>query len=255
MIIIASACLSLSSCTQCSTSTTDEEEPTYKSQSYKLVEKHINEMATNPWDKSVYLEIRDKQISMLKKNSERMSASTLLETEYSKLLVRDANTILHSGCVASNSHSLFKSLFDELKAYPQVPGLDDIKTLKKLHDDAESFTQTAVGRQSVSSYRTSYDKSHETTKMAEAKKFLGNSKIKCIAIRKKMENLSQSSAYESRRKAYCQSVVSFYLQCTNPAKSELNAAKANLGVYNGDTSSWKEQLEEHYKELNKKDDE
>ena len=61
MIIIAAACLSLSSCTQCSTSTTDEEEPTYKSQSYKLVEKHINEMATNPWDKQADLYAQEEQ--------------------------------------------------------------------------------------------------------------------------------------------------------------------------------------------------
>ena len=255
MLFIAASCLSMSGCTRCSTSTSDEEESVYKSHSYKLVEKHINEMAINPWDKSTFLEIRDKQIPMLKKNSERISATTLLETEYSKLMVRDADGILQGGCAVEKSHTLLKSLLDELKAYPKVPGLDEIKTLKKLHDAADAFTQTAVGRQGVSSYRTSYDKSHETAKITEAKKYLGDSKLKCSIIRKKLENLSQSSAYVSRRNAYCQSIVTLYLQCTDPAKSALNAAKANLGVYYGNTSSWKNQMDEHYEELNKKENE
>ena len=223
----------------------------YKSQSYKLVEKNIMEMASKPWDKSVFIAIRDTQIVMLKRNSERKSANILLDTEYSKLLVRDTKGILDAGCPDGNdSHKLLEQLLNELKAYPKVPGLSEIKSAKQLHDEASRFTQIAVGRQSVSSYRTSYNRSHETTQMAKAQKYLKNAQLKCKSIRNRMDNLTRTSAYHSRRRAYCEAIVESYLECTNPAKSELNAAKANLSIYTGSTTAWKEMMEEHYEELN-----
>lgn len=227
----------------------------YKSQSYKLVEKNIMEMASKPWSKATFIEIKEKQIPMLKKNSERKSANILLDTEYSKLLVRDAKGILEAGCPNGNgSHKLLGQLLNELKAYPNVPGLPEIKSAKQLHDEASRFTQIAVGRQSVSNYRTSYNRSHETTQMAKAKKYLDNAQLKCKSIRNRMDNLTRASAYHSRRRAYCEAIVESYLECTNPAKSELNAAKANLSIYTGSTIAWKEMMDEHYEELNKEEE-
>lgn len=235
-----------------SNDTGNEEETAYKSQSYKLVEKNINDMANSSWSKSYYLEIRDKQIPMLKKNSERMSASTLLETEYSQLLVREANKVLDNGCAVENPHSLLSNLMKELSSYPKVPGLSELKATKKIHDDAESFANSGVGYQSVTTYRTPYDKNYESKKKSTASSYLGNQKLKCGIIKKKLTNLTQASAYNSRRKAYCESVTKLYLQTSNSAASELNAAKACLNIFNGDKSDWKSRMDEHYKELNSK---
>ncbi len=255
VIIIISICVS--SCSGCSsTNNSDEEESTYKSQSYKLVEQHINEMTEKPWDKSVFLEIRDKQIPMLKKNSERMSATTLLETEYSKLLVRDANDILQQGCPKTDSHSMLEKLFQELKDYPKVPRLAEVLSIKKLHDNAFTFARNAVGRQTVSNYRTAYNKQYEQDKISEAKEYLSNSKIKCNQLKTKLTKLTEVSAYSGRRNTYCKDIYSSYMQCPNSARSELNAAKANLGVYAGNSqtlSDWKAQMDEHFNELNKKE--
>ena len=231
----------------------EDEETSYKSQSYKMVEGHITEMAKKPWDKTAFLEIRDKQIPMLKKNSERMSATTLLETEYSKLLVRDANEILLQGCPKTDSHSMLEKLVQELKVYPKVPGLADVMSMKKIHEDAFAFTRSAVGYQSVDNYRTAYNRQYEQDKIAEAKKHLSNSIIKCNQLKTKLSRLTEISAYSGRRNAYCKAILSSYLECTNPARSELNAAKANLGVYIGSSqtlSDWKSEMDEHFKELN-----
>lgn len=234
----------------------EDDDSTYKSKSYKLVEQHITEMAGNPWDKSVYIEIRDKQIPMLKKNSERMSATTLLETEYSKLLVRDAKSIFLDGCPKTDSHSMLEKLFQELKAYQKVPGLAEIMSMKKKHDEVIIFTRNAVGSQSVSNYRTAYNKQYEQDKISEAKKYLSSPEIKCNQLRTKLTKLTELSAYSSRRYGYCKAILSSYLQCTNSARSELNAAKANLSVFTGDSrtlSDWKSQMDEHFNELNKKE--
>lgn len=231
-----------------------EEETVYKSQSYKLVENNIMDMANSSWNKTSFIEIRDNQIPMLKKNSERISATTLLETEYSKLLVRDAKSILESGCPENNSHNLLNQLLAELKTFPKVPGLSDVISLKKVHDDAYRFTQTAVGRQLVNNYRTPYNDRYETMKIAEAIEYLDNSKVKCKSLRAKLNNLTKISAYSSRRYAYCKAIVNSYLQCTDPAKSELNAAKANLSICSGYSSTWKDDMDKHYNELNEKDE-
>lgn len=243
-------------CIACQQPTKSGDEGTaYKSQSYKLVEENIMKMASKPWSKATFSEIKDKQIPMLKKNSERISATTLLETEYSKLLVRDAKGILETGCPdGNNSHKLLGQLLSELKAYPKVPGLTEIKSAKQLHDEASRFTQIAVGRQSISNYRTSYNRNHETRRMAEAQKYLDNAQLKCKSIRNRLDNLTRTSAYQSRRRAYCEAIVESYLECTDPAKSELNAAKANISVYTGSTTAWKEMMDEHYEELNKEEE-
>lgn len=252
ILILQMICLLVISCTNSNNKDTgnDDETTTYKSQSYKLVEKNINDMTCKSWNKSYYLEIRDKQIPMLKKNSERMSASTLLEAEYSKSLVREANKVLDNGCAVENPHSLLSNLMKELSSYPKVPGLSELKAIKKVHDDAESFSNSGIGYQSVTNYRTPYDKNYESKKMSTASSYLGNEKLKCGIIKKKLTTLTQASAYNNRRKAYCESITKKYLQTSNSAVSELNAAKACLNIFNGDKSDWKSRMDEHYKELN-----
>lgn len=254
LIACVLAIINIYGCSSKSSTNENEEEPIYRSQSYKLVEKHISEMVEHPWDKSVFLEIKDKQIPMLKKNSERISATTLLETEYSKLLVRDANDILQQGCPKTDSHSTLEKLFQELKPYQKVPGLAEVVNMKTLHDNAFSFVRNAVGTQNVSNYRTAYNKQYEQNKMSEAKQYLSNPQIKCNQLKTKLSSLTDISAYSSRRYSYCKAILSSYLECRNPARSELNAAKANLGVYIGNSrtlSEWKSQMDEHFNELNK----
>lgn len=234
--------------------TTKEEsessERAYKSQAYKLVESNINEMAKKPWNKSAYVEIRDSQITVLRKNSEQISAQALLDTEYGNLMARDAKSILQDGCPESNSHKLLDQLLAELRSYPNATGLKEVKELKAVHDKAAGFANSGVGYQAVANYRTPYDKSYETRKMAEARSWLNNPKLRCKSIKSRLERLISSSAYTSRRYAYCQAIVDSYLQCTNPKPSERNQALGNIDVYEGNKSAWNKMIEDHYKELN-----
>lgn len=250
MIIAMMAVIAIVSCGGKNTTDSDEEtDSVYRSQTYKLVESHINEMAKKPWDKSAYIEIRDSQITILKKNSERLSASALLETEYGNLMARDAKGILEAGCPESNCHKLIEQLTGELKRYPNATGLNDVKELKALHDKAGSFASSAVGRQLVRDYRTPYDKSYETKQMAEAQRWLDNPKLKCRSIRARLEALTKKSAYASRRRAYCEAIVKSYLECNDPRPSERNATKGNINIYEGSKTHWINMIDEHYKEL------
>lgn len=234
--------------------TTDEEETggRYKSQAYKLVESNIAEMAKNPWDKAAYIEIRDNQITVLKKNSEQISAKALLDTEYGNLMARDAKGILEAGCREKNCHNLLNQLLAELKGYPNATGLEEVKELKAVHDKAGSFASSAVGRQPVADFKTPYDKSHETKKMAEAQKWLDNPKLKCTGLRTRIETLTKKGAYTSRRRAYCEAIVKSYLEkCSEPKPSDKNQALANIQVYEGNKTDWENQINKHYEDLNK----
>ena len=58
----------------------------FQSEAYRVVVDNIKSMSEKFWDKSAYLEIKDNQIPNLRSESERTSATNLLETEYSKML-------------------------------------------------------------------------------------------------------------------------------------------------------------------------
>ncbi|MCD8296161.1 MAG: hypothetical protein LUC88_01150 [Prevotella sp.] len=231
----------------------------FVSETYKLVIKNINDMASKPWDKKKFEEIRDNQIPQLKKSSERTSAKTKLETAYCNLLVNESSDILQKGCTVKEAHTRLNAMINELngmiklnKAYSNVPGRDKLLSLKKIHDDASAFTRNAFGYQHVSSYRDKYDTSYETNQRAKAGKYLGQSDLKCVSIRSSLQKITSSNAYDYRRRAYCEAIVKCYLNCTNPSTSEKNAAKASLNVYNGYKQTWLDKIDDHYNELNSK---
>ena len=223
-----------------------------KSATFDLVVEHIDSMGANPWDKAAYLNIKENQIDKLKYETERVSASQHLKATYGKLLVRDAKSTLEGGCEKAYAHTNLSKLFTELKGFADTPGYPDVAALKKTHDEAAAFANGGVGSQHIGSYRDSYDTSYESAHISRAKEWLNNSSVKCKHTRAKLESLTQSSAYEGRRRRYCEAIVNAYLQCTDPAKSELNAALGKLNVYNGSStlkSSWKDSMREHYESL------
>lgn len=223
-----------------------------KSKSYKLVVENIDSMGMKPWDKSVYLNIKDNQINKLKHETERVSASEHLQATYGKLLVKEAKSTLEDGCEKTNAHTHLSKLFTELKGFTKTPGYSGVTTMKKAHDEAANFANSGVGSQRVSSYRDSYDTSYESTHISKARQYLSDSSVKCKITREKLESLTRSSAYEGRRRRYCEAIVNAYLQCTDPARSELNAALGHLHVYNGSSSlksGWKDAMRDHYESL------
>lgn len=222
------------------------------SASYRLVEKHINEMGEKFWDKGCYLSILNDQIPMLKKESEKRSATDLLKATYSKVLVRDAAKVINDGCSCDNPHGMLNSMMKELEAFPNVPGLAEVKQAKKKHDEVNRFSTSGVGRQVVKSYRDSYDTSFETNKIKQAKAHLADSNVKCKTTRTNLERLATQSTYQARRRAFCEAIVKSYLETATPEKSELNVALGRLNVYSGDKSAWSAKMREHYEEIQPK---
>lgn len=230
---------------------------TYHSEVYKTVEANILEMASKKWDKSVYKEIRDEQIPLLDKVSERTSATTLLEAEYVKLMIKEARGILDSGC-GGNNHNKLDRLMSEIRTisgYKEAPGYSDLLSLKQLHDRVKDFAWGSMPSQNIANYRTAYDSGYESDKKAKAKEYLENSKLKCASTRARLEALTGSSPYAERRLRYCASILDSYLESDRPEVSELNAVKANLQIYNSyqsdSVSRWKAVAQQHYEELNK----
>lgn len=234
-----------------------EDRTGYKSEACRTVIRNIDTMAVKFWDKSVYSEIKEKQIPCLKSESERTSANKYLEAEYSKVLVRDAKGILTSGCSRRNSHKTLNAMMSELKRYPKVPGLTQVKNLYKVHSDAASFIANAVKPQPNVDYKTKYDSDYETKMMQDAQVFLNKSDLRCSSLRTSLKNLTQRGAYKSRRLNHSQDVVKSYLECTDPAPLELNTAKYNLSYKDcaDSLNVWKQKMDEHNRELNRTEDE
>ena len=255
IILCASLVALLSACDGTMGSSDKDSDSDYKSESYKLVETAIEEMGNEFWNKKQYLEIRDSQIPELRKQSERDAAGAYLDATYGKVLVRDAGKILSSGCNERNAHSLLSGMMSELRPFSDVPGQDEVEALYSRHSEAQQFVNSAVGSQRVYSYRDNYDKSYETSKIAEAKQYLSDDRIRCESIRSSLSTLSSNRGYNARRKRYCESIVDLYLQCTNPAVSELNIAKGKLNIYSGDKSEWRTKMEEHYESIQPEEDE
>ena len=235
IILAASVMTLLGSCDGTMSSGDRDSSTDYKSESYRLVETAIEEMGDEFWDKRQYREIRDNQIPELRKQSERDAADAYLDATYGRVLVRDAG--------------LLSGMMSELQRFSDIPGQADVEARYARHSEAQRFINTAVGTQRVYSYRDNYDKSYEAGKIAEAKRYLSDDGIRCKSIRSSLATLSGSSGYVARRKRYCESIVESYLQCTNPAVSELNIAKGKLNIYSGDKSAWKAKMEEHYESI------
>ena len=249
IILAASVMTLLGSCDGTMSSGDRDSSTDYKSESYRLVETAIEEMGDEFWDKRQYREIRDNQIPELRKQSERDAAGAYLDATYGRVLVRDAGKVLSSGCDMDGAHGLLSGMMSELQRFSDVPGQVDVEARYARHSEAQRFINTAVGTQRVYSYRDNYDKSYEAGKIAEAKRYLSDDGIRCKSIRSSLATLSGSSGYVARRKRYCESIVESYLQCTNPAVSELNIAKGKLNIYSGDKSAWKAKMEEHYESI------
>lgn len=232
----------------------DSGETKPKSESFKIVVENIDSMEDKPWDKTVYLQIKNTQIPMLGRETEKTSASLHLSTIYGKILVRDIKSLLEGGCDQTGAHSLLEEIFKELQDFKDAQGYDEVYKQKITHDKASSFANGSLGSQTVSSYKDNYDTSFETNHIRDAKSYLNDSQLKCKLLREKLTRLTYSSGYYSRRKNYCESIVSLYCRCTNPSKSELNIATGRLNIFDIFTdpkskdvkSGWKRQMSEHY---------
>lgn len=235
----------------------DTEKKKNASASFRIVVENIDSMGVKSWDKSEYLQIKNTQIPMLKRETEKTSATQHLSTTYGKVLVRDIKTLLASGCNQTGSHSLLEKLWKELQGFKDAQGYDEVLKIKNVHDKASSFANGSLGSQTVSSYKDTYDASFEKKHIQDAKSYLEDSLLKCKLIKEKLTRLSSSTGYYSRRLNYCESIASWYSRCTNTSKSELNIAVARLNVLDIFTdskskdakASLKQQLANHYDEI------
>lgn len=224
------------------------------SATFKLVISHIDSMGCSAWNKTVYLNIKDKQIPMLQMQTERTAALEDLTATYGKVLVRDANVLLNKGCIQPKSHEMLSLLFTELKDFPDAIGRADVVALKEVHDKAAAFVNSGVGIQRVYSYDDEYDTSYEREHIKQAESYLQNTDVKCTETRARLNKLTTPSGYVSRRKAFCKDIVSRYQDCTDSSLRAKNIAYGRLNICNGMVNKeviadWKEQIDAHFKEI------
>lgn len=189
--------------------------PTYKSAKLKLVDRNIDAMGAEPWDKNIYVEIRDDQIPLLK-GSEQVAANEYLEYVYQNVMVRDADSILTEAC--AHNHSLLADLVKEMKPY-EKDNKECARVIqrKKTHDDILSFAKNAVGRQPVKTFKDNYDESYETKTREKANEYLAS--VTCEDLIKSLKSID----FALRRRRYCEDIVALYV-----AKDEWNIGDQNI---------------------------
>lgn len=228
-----------------------------------IISQNIDAMASRHWDKNTYYNILNNQIPQLRNNTDKEATTAKIKATYMKIMVADAKATLTGGCTTSAmssnaetklyTHKELEELFAELNKFPNAPGYVEVKELKKIHDEASRFANSGIANQKVNSYRDDYDTSYEDRHISQANSYLNNAKVYCNQTKEKLKRLTNRSAYESRRKAYCQAIVDQYLQTQNKELREYNAARGKLNVYSGDSSlkaKWLKDIEDHYQKLN-----
>ena len=202
--------------------------PKYISEKLKLVEKNIDAMGEAPWNKSIYEEIRDVQIHLLK-GSEQVAANEYLESVYQRVLVRDADSLLNNAC--AHNHDLLAKLVAEMSQF-EKESKDCARVIqrKKTHDEILKFAKNAVGRQSVKSFKDNYDESYETKTRATANQYLASATCEDIINRLKNLNFSQ------RRKRYCEDIVSLYVAKDDWSIGDENILYSRMEIYTGNKS-------------------
>ncbi|MFK8295145.1 hypothetical protein ACI760_03000 [Capnocytophaga canimorsus] len=211
-----------------------------------VIEKNINKMFDEKWNKNTYLEIKEKQLPLLELASEKEAMGALLNNLYGKQMVRDANKIMDGTC--SKEHSLLDNLFKELNQFPKAVGLDELKKRKKKHDELQAFVYSLSKKQIVSSFRDRYDSSFEGQKRREASHLLVTAKPTCESIKKGLEN--PEPFFARRQKQFCDDLVALYLQKTSFSKGDQNIVLGRLQFYKGDKSVWEKQIEEFEQKFN-----
>lgn len=227
-----------------------------KSDALVLQEQNIKDMGKKPWSKVEYENIKKEQIPSLYKASERSSAYDYLDAVYVGVMVRDAGEILKSGCESDGAHNTLNAIMSELNNFKgkaeKAKGMSEVNSLKTLHDKASNFAYQGISNQSVGSF-VSYDASYEAAHKSEARKYLGDSSLKCKQIRNKLESLTRDDAYVSRRRNYCQQITSLYLRQTSDASmGTRNRVKGLLveALSESATGAWRSQIDKHYNDLN-----
>lgn len=252
-LIMLSICFLIASCGEKIGVKTGDSGNGTKSKAFIGVVENIKEMESKPWDKREYANIKENQIPMLKKSTERTSANASLNATYEKVLVRDANEYLNSGCTNKGGHQQLNAIFAELSHFNSAPGYNEALKMKQLHDEAANFANSGIGMQSVSSHHVSYDRSYESSHKSKAKSYLEKSSLKCKQTCTKLKNLASDVAYSSRRRNYCEKVVACYLNSNDPSQRERNVAHSNIAnVISPEPADLRNKIDNHYKELQSK---
>lgn len=255
-LTMLSGLLFLASCSGKSDRVKDDTCEVSKSKELSQQKQYIDDMRNKPWSKVEYENIKKEQIPSLRDDSERSSAYDYLDAVYVDVMLRDAGEILKSGCESDGDHNTLNAIMSELNNFEgkaeKAEGMSEVNSLKTLHDEASSFAYQGISNQSVDKF-VSYDASYEAAHKSEARKYLGDSSLKCKQIRNKLESLTRDDAYVSRRRNYCQQITSLYLRQTSDASmGTRNRVKGLLvgALSESATGAWRSQIDKHYNDLN-----
>jgi hypothetical protein len=209
---------------------------------YAVIEKNIKKLELSSWNKEAYLEIKEKQLPLLKLPSEKRALSGLLNTIYSNILVRDASKILGGAC--SKQHSQLDLIMKELKNFPDATGLTTLIAQKDQHDEMERFVrQLASASQKVNSFLDEYDTSYDRRQRVQAQSYLSQ-KPTCDYLKTNLAN--PNSHLIIRQKKFCEAIIALYLQKEEYVESDRNRVVAHLAFFPDEEakSQWLSEIEE-----------
>jgi len=105
---------------------------------------------------------------------------------------------------------------------------DDVEQKFKSHEEMIGFINKTKGnRQGVSSYKDNYDASFEKKQMTTASGYKAKDPV-CSEIKNGLDAILDGSAFNSRRKAYCDKIVQLYIEADNYDPKEHKAIGAKI---------------------------
>lgn len=186
------------------------------SKTKQAIQENIAELGGKPWNKSLYLEIKDNQIPGIREPERAKNAlQALLDKTYCDVMVAEGTQILSACTKAQHSH--LDALMKELGLFNEVTGKADLEAKYKEHQDLLAFLPKMRAQQSVKTYTDKYDVAFETN----MKKQVADQKAKnptCAYVNDELKKMD--SYFKIRRNNYAKKLVEKYCECTSYNRSD-----------------------------------
>ena len=228
------------SCNSCEGTDDSFRSGSSKSKSKELIDKNINDLGLERWNKQKYIEIRDNQIATFKGTQNAKTALRgKLDNVYGKVLVKEGNLLMSNKC--GSNHKTLSLVIAELKNFPNAEDREDLEKRYKEHQEMLSFINSMYAKQKVNSFNDQYNKSFETDIKNKAANYLKR-EISCVTIKNGLNNTA--AAFNARRKDFADKVVELYCQQTSYNRRDYNLTITKLENLKLKDNSWELKMQD-----------
>ena len=240
IVLCFATALLYTSCNSCEGTDDSFRSGSSKSKSKELIDKNINDLGQERWNKQKYIEIRDNQIATFKGTQNAKTAlRDKLDYVYGKVLVKEGNFLMSNNC--GSNHKALSQVMTELKNFPKAENREDLEKRYNEHQEMLSFINSMYAKQKVNSYNDQYNKSFETDIKNKAGNYLKR-EISCVTIKNGLNNTD--AAFSARRKDFANKVVDLYCQQTSYNRRDYNMIKTKLENLKLKDNSWELKMQD-----------